>query len=120
MGQIMGKLTIKRVYEPHTKNDGQCVLIDRIWPRGIRKEDLRGAVWLKEIAPSATLRSWFGHRPERWTQFRKRYHAELDKIPETVAKLRNFMKKGRVTLLYSARDEEHNQAVALRDYLEST
>ncbi len=115
----MTGLQIKRAYEPHDRGDGQRVLVDRLWPRGIRKEDLKDALWLKEIAPSTELRRWFAHRPERWPEFRRRYWAELDKIPETVAKLRSLTAKGRATLLYSARDTEHNQAVALRDYLES-
>jgi uncharacterized protein YeaO (DUF488 family) len=115
----MTRLQIKRAYEPHDRGDGHRVLVDRLWPRGLRKEDLKDALWLKEIAPSTELRRWFGHRPERWPEFRRHYWAELDKMPETVAKLRSLTAKGRVTLLYSARDTEHNQAVALRDYLES-
>ncbi len=108
---------IKRVYDPPEASDGRRVLVDRIWPRGISKEKLADAIWLKEIAPSSELRKWFAHRPERWNEFRKRYWAELDAAPEAVAKLRALMKKGRVTLLYSARDTEHNQAVALSEYL---
>lgn len=113
----MVKLMAKRVYELHSKGDGRRVLVDRIWPRGIRKEELGDVLWLKEISPSAALRSWFGHKPERWAEFRRRYWAELDEMPETVARLRDLMKKGHVTLLYSARDTQHNQAIALRDYL---
>lgn len=115
----MTKLSMKRVYEPRVSGDGQRVLVDRIWPRGIRKEELQDVVWLKEIAPSTELRRWFGHKPERWAEFRKRYRSELDKSPEAVAKLLRLAKKSHVTLLYSARDTEHNQAVALRDYLQS-
>ena len=115
----MAKLSIKRVYEPRASGDGQRVLVDRIWPRGIRKEELQDVVWLKEIAPSTDLRGWFGHKPERWAEFCKRYRSELDKSPEAVAKLFSLAKKSHVTLLYSARDSEHNQAVALRDYLQS-
>ena len=114
----MPYVTVKRVYEPAAKGDGLRVLVDRIWPRGIRKDDLADAIWLKEIAPSTELRRWFGHTPERWNGFRKRYWNELDGMPETVAKLRDLTKEGHVTLLYSARDTEHNQAVALRDYLQ--
>ena len=95
----------------------QRVLVDRIWPRGIRKEQLEDALWLKDIAPSTALRRWFGHKLERWAEFRRRYWAELDKMPETVANLRSLTKTSHVTLLYSARDTEHNQAVALRDYV---
>ena len=115
----MPNVTVKRVYEPSAKSDGQRVLVDRIWPRGIRKEELQDVVWLKEVAPSTELRRWFGHKPERWTEFRKRYWSELDKMPEFAAKVSDLVKKGHVTLLYSARDSEHNQAVALRDYLQS-
>ena len=114
----MTRLKIKRVYEPRDKTDGQRVLVDRIWPRGIRKESLRDAIWMKELGPSTSLRQWFGHRPERWAEFRKRYRAELDAAPEPLTRLRALMKEGGVTLLYSARDAEHNQAVALREYLD--
>ncbi len=112
-------LQIKRVYEAPSPTDGQRVLVDRIWPRGISKQKLHGAVWLKEIAPSAELRKWFDHRPERWAHFRTRYAKELDGSPDAVAQLRAMRTQGPVTLLYSARDEEHNQAVALVKYLES-
>lgn len=115
----MASLAIKRVYEPHVRGDGQRVLIDRIWPRGITKEELKGVLWLKDIAPSTELRRWFGHQPERWAAFRERYWAELDKSPEAVRTVHSLLKKGPVTLLYSARDVEHNQAVALCDYLQS-
>jgi len=111
--------TIKRVYDPPNADDGRRVLVDRVWPRGLRKEKLADALWLKEIAPSTALRKWFGHRPERWEEFRRRYGAELDAMPETVARLHRLMGEGPVTLLYSARDTEHNQAVALRDYLQA-
>lgn len=113
----MEKLQTKRVYEPRGAEDGQCVLVDRIWPRGIRKDDLADTVWIKELAPTTALRQWFAHQPERWSEFRKRYWTELDSAPEAVAKLRTLMKKGRVTLLYSARDTQHNQAAALAEYL---
>lgn len=113
----MAALQIRRVYDPLEPMDGQRVLVDRIWPRGLPREKLAGAIWLKDVAPSTELRKFFAHRPEHWNEFRKRYWAELDSAPEAVAKLRALMKKGRVTLLYSARDREHNQAVALADYL---
>lgn len=114
----MAKLRIKRVYEPHETADGQRVLVDRLWPRGISKERLADAIWMKELAPSTELREWFGHRPERWEGFLERYDTELDERPEAVTKLRALIRKGPVTLLYSARDPERNQAVALRRYLE--
>jgi uncharacterized protein YeaO (DUF488 family) len=112
-------LQIKRVYEPSSQGDGQRVLVDRVWPRGISKEKLGDVVWLKDIAPSTDLRKWFDHRPERWTQFCTRYAAELDRSSETVAKLRALCARGPVTLLYAARDRDHNQARALADYLET-
>ena len=108
---------IKRVYEPRAPGDGQRVLVDRVWPRGISKEKLGKVVWLKDAAPSTELRKWFAHRPERWEEFRARYTAELDRNPDVVAKLRATCARGPVTLLYSARDTEHNQARALTDYL---
>jgi uncharacterized protein YeaO (DUF488 family) len=114
----MAKLQIKRVYEPRARGDGQRVLVDRVWPRGISKDRLADAVWLKEIAPSTALRKWFGHRPERWQQFCTRYAAELDRNPAVVGEMRAFCARGSVTLLYSARDIEHNQARALAEYLQ--
>jgi len=113
----MAKLEIKRVYELRARGDGQRVLVDRVWPRGISKETLKDAVWLKDIAPSTALRKWFDHRPERWRQFCERYAAELDRNPDAVETLRALSARGPVTLLYSARDVEHNQARALADYL---
>jgi uncharacterized protein YeaO (DUF488 family) len=113
----MPKLSIKRVYEPQSPDDGQRVLVDRVWPRGISKEKLKDAIWLKEVAPSTALRQWFGHRPERWKEFRARYAKELDQNPNAVASLRAMLKRGPVTLLYSARDEAHNQAVVLAEYV---
>jgi uncharacterized protein YeaO (DUF488 family) len=113
-------LRIKRVYEPLSRQDGQRVLVDRVWPRGISKEKLGDVIWLKEIAPSTDLRKWFDHRPERWGQFCTRYAAELDRNSDMVAKVRAMCENGPVTLLYSARDVEHNQAAALAQYLERT
>jgi uncharacterized protein YeaO (DUF488 family) len=113
----MAKLQVKRVYEPHARGDGKRVLVDRVWPRGISKDKLKDATWLKEIAPSTALRKWFDHRPERWQQFCKRYAAELDANGDAVEALRKIAARGPVTLLYGARDVEHNQARALADYL---
>lgn len=110
-------LHIKRIYEPAAKDDGLRILVDRVWPRGISKETAALTVWLKEIAPSNALRKWFGHDPARWEEFRKRYRAELDANPEAVGELRDLMRKGRVTLLYGARETQFNQARALMDYL---
>ncbi len=115
----MSDMQIKRVYEPRSAGDGQRVLVDRVWPRGISKATLKDAIWLKEIAPSTELRKWFDHRVERWQQFCTRYAAELDRNPDAVVKLRALCARGRVTLLYSARDVEHNQARALAEYFEA-
>ena len=111
------KLRIKRVYEPVEDGDGQRVLVDGIWPRGMTKQAAALDLWLKEIAPSPGLRKWFGHDPQRWPEFQRRYRAELAENEPAVAQLRALLKAGPVTLLYGARDVEHNQAVALRDYL---
>jgi uncharacterized protein YeaO (DUF488 family) len=110
---------IKRVYDPPDAADGARVLVDRVWPRGIKKDDAELALWLKDVAPSTELRRWFGHEPERWPEFQRRYRAELERNPDPIAKLRELAKHGRLTLVYGARDTEHNQAVVLSDYLES-
>lgn len=114
-----GDLLLKRIYAPASKADGARILVDRLWPRGISKIEAALDAWLKEIAPSTALREWFHHEAPRWEEFRKRYLAELDVAPaaEAVSELRGWMKKGRVTLLYAAKDADHNNAVALRDYL---
>ena len=112
-------LMVKRIYEPPAADDGQRVLVDRIWPRGVSKEEAALALWLKEIAPSDELRKWFGHQAARWAEFQKRYRAELDGNGEAVAQLRGLLRHGKVTLLYGAHDEDeaHNNAVALAGYL---
>jgi uncharacterized protein YeaO (DUF488 family) len=112
----MPKLHIKRAYEPGARADGQRILIDRLWPRGLSKQDLQGVVWVRDVAPSAALRKWFGHKPERWEEFRKRYFAEL-RSNTAVETVEEAMKAGPVTLLYGAKDEVHNQAVALAEFL---
>jgi uncharacterized protein YeaO (DUF488 family) len=109
-------LRIKRAYEPGAPGDGRRVLVDRLWPRGLSKKDLEGVVWLKDVAPSAALRKWFGHKPERWEEFRSRYVAELRGNP-AVAALREIVAAGPVTLLYGAHDQTRNQAVVLAEYL---
>ncbi|CDX15585.1 conserved hypothetical protein [Mesorhizobium sp. ORS 3324] len=110
-------VAVKRVYEAPHKSDGQRVLVDRVWPRGVSKKDAALDLWLKEIAPSDELRKWFGHEPERWAEFQKRYRAELDDNEEAVAQLRGLLGQGKVTLLFGAHDEAHNNAVALMGYL---
>lgn len=111
------KLQIKRAYEPAAREDGERYLVDRLWPRGVRKETLAIAAWIKDIAPSDELRRWFGHDPERWPEFRRRYRQELISRRALLQSLHDALKRGPVTLVYSAHDEEHNQAVVLREVL---
>lgn len=113
------KITIKRVYEPAAKTDGQRILIDRLWPRGLTKEKAALDLWLKEIAPTTELRQWFKHDPQKWAQFQKRYQAELKKNHTVADTLKDCLSKGAVTLVYGAKDEEHNDAVVLKDYFEA-
>lgn len=110
-------IRIKRTYESPSRDDGTRILVDRLWPRGMKKEALRMDAWLKDVAPSPELRRWFGHRAERWAEFRNRYRAELDANPDAWQPILEAAKKGDVTLIYSARDVEHNGAEALRHYL---
>ncbi len=112
------KIGLKRIYEEAAAGDGQRVLVDRIWPRGVSKEQAKVDVWMKDIAPSNELRKWFGHEPGRWAEFKQRYYKELEGKEEAVKELRRRAKKDRLTLLYAAKDEKHNNAVALREYLE--
>lgn len=108
----------KRVYEPQKRGDGTRFLVERLWPRGIKKEELHAKAWLKEVAPSDGLRRWFNHDPKKWTGFKRRYDAELDKKPEAWEPIRKAARRGTVTLLYSARETEHNNALALKAYIE--
>lgn len=108
---------LKRVYEPRVPEDGTRVLVERLWPRGVRKEDPRVDVWLKDLGPSSALRKWFGHDPARWEEFQRRYRAELDANPDAVAALRGYLAAGTVTLVYAARDTERNSARVLADWL---
>ncbi len=107
----------KRIYEPVSLQDGRRILVDRLWPRGITETRAALDAWMREIAPSDGLRRWFGHDPERWDDFVKKYEQELDNNPRPVEALERLARQGRITLLYSARDERHNQAVALEAYL---
>lgn len=111
-------IRIKRVYEPPDENDGIRVLVDRLWPRGISKADAALDHWMKEIAPSTELRKWFGHDSERWPAFRDHYREELLHRKSELDQLAAFARQQTVTLLYAARDSEHNQAVVLREWLE--
>lgn len=108
---------IKRAYEPPSPRDGTRVLVDRLWPRGVKKANARISQWMKAIAPSNELRKWFGHDPARWDEFRRRYKAELTQKRELVGQLRDLARQGPLTLVYAARDEVHNQAVVLREWL---
>jgi uncharacterized protein YeaO (DUF488 family) len=111
------KIKIKRVYDSAAKEDGTRILVDRIWPRGLKKEDIKLDEWVKEIAPSTELRKWFSHEPEKWKDFRKKYFEELGKKKHFCKEL---LEKGNnsITLLYSAKDRKHNQAMALKEFLE--
>jgi len=110
-------VSIKRAYEPPEPGDGTRVLVDRLWPRGVKKVDAGISQWMKDIAPSDELRKWFGHQPERWEEFRRRYRAELAGKSELIAQLRELTRHGPLTLVYGARDAVHNQAVVLRETL---
>lgn len=110
-------IRVKRAYEPASPEDGTRVLVDRLWPRGLRKADAAVDQWLKELAPSTELRHWFGHVPERWDEFHQRYEEELRQRPQKLDELRALAAEGTLTLLFSAHDEAHNNAVALRDVL---
>lgn len=113
------EIHLKRAYEAPSKQDGQRILVDRVWPRGIKKENAALDLWLKAAAPSTALRKWFGHDPGKWAEFQRRYRAELDRIPDELEPLREAVQKGTVTLVYGAHDTVHNNAVALKSYLDS-
>lgn len=112
----MARISLCRAYDPPAPGQGRRVLVDRLWPRGIARAAL-DADWLRDIAPSDALRHWFGHDPAKWPEFRRRYAAELAANPDPVAALRRMMAEGPVVLLYAAHDRDHNNAVALRDWL---
>ena len=113
----MKAVRVKRVYAPPATDDGLRVLVDRVWPRGMTKERLHADLWMKDIAPGAPLRKWFGHDPAKWDEFRKRYLRELEGKTDLVAELRHAAGKKAVTLLFAAQDEQHNNAVVLAEYL---
>ena len=110
-------IRIKRTYDAPRRGDGQRILVERLWPRGMKKEAVAADKWMKEVAPSTELRKWFGHRVERWEEFRRRYRKELDANPSAWEPILDASSRGTVTLLYSAHDLLHNGAVVLRDYL---
>ena len=113
----MTDIRIKRVYEPPARSDGKRILIDRIWPRGMKREDAHVDVWVKDIAPSSALRRWFGHDPEKWAEFRRRYLAELRQNPAVGEFQQLAQERKTITLLFGAKDSLHNNAVVLRDFL---
>ena len=110
-------IRLKRAYQPAAADDGARILVDRLWPRGLKKSDAAIDRWLKDIAPSTALRQWFAHDPARWLEFRRRYAAEIRRHPDQFAELRAIARKGPVTLIFSARDELRNDAVVLRNVL---
>lgn len=109
---------VKRVYESIQRSDGPRFLVERFWPRGVKKEKLKLDAWLKDVAPSDALRRWFGHDPAKWDEFQRRYQAELDANPTGWKPLLEASRQGNITLLYSARDTEHNNAIVIKDFLE--
>ncbi len=109
----------KRAYEPASKEDGERILVERLWPRGVKKGELRLDRWIKDIAPSTALRQWFQHDTAKWSEFRRRYFRELERHEEIWEPLLGLARRGRVTLVYSAHDTEHNNAVALQEFLKS-
>jgi len=113
--KIAGNVRLKRAYEPPVPEDGERILVDRLWPRGVSKADAALDAWMKDIAPSTALRQWFAHDPARWETFRQRYAEELRDHADLVEQLRERARRGTITLVYSAHDAEHNDAVVLRD-----
>ncbi len=111
-------IKVKRVYNPASAEDGQRFLVDRLWPRGMKKENLKITAWIKEVAPSNELRHWYGHDPDRWCEFNERYFHELDSHPETWKPLVDAARQGDITLLFSTKELELNNAVSLHAYLE--
>ena len=114
----MKQIQVKRVYNERGTKDGVRILVDRVWPRGFTKARARVDIWRKDLAPSTSLRKWFGHDPARWMEFKKRYAAELDDQREQVEQLAQEARKRTVTLLFAAKDTEHNNAVALKEHLQ--
>jgi uncharacterized protein YeaO (DUF488 family) len=114
---IVQPIRIKRAYDPLVKQDGNRILVDRLWPRGLRRDAAVLTSWFKNIAPSTELRKWFRHDPELWADFNRRYREELDANPVAVAELAKLLSSGPSTLLYAARDEQHNHAIVLANYM---
>jgi uncharacterized protein YeaO (DUF488 family) len=112
-------MKIKRVYEAAQIEDGKRILVDRLWPRGLTKEKAQVGLWLKDIAPSTDLRKWFGHEPAKWNEFRKRYIEELKNNEKQTSILKEQLKTGMVTLVYAAKDKEHNEAIVLKELFDT-
>lgn len=111
-------IRLKRIYDQSSKRDGLRILVERLWPRGVGKEKAAVDLWLKELAPSTELRKWFNHEPEKWSEFRKRYWSELEQKGDLLVLLKHRASEETVTFVYAAHDEEHNSAVALKEFLE--
>lgn len=111
-------LRLKRVYESAGDDDGKRILVDRLWPRGLSKDEAKVDLWLKAVAPSPDLRRWFGHDPEKWAEFRRRYRQELEGNVAAIDELKKAIGRSKATLLYGARDQEHNHAVVLKAFIE--
>lgn len=112
-------IQLKRVYDRAAADDGRRFLVERLWPRGVKKRAIHIDAWLKELGPSTALREWFGHDPEKWNEFRQRYFRELEKKPEVWEQIREAARSSKVTLVYSSHDTVHNNAVALKEFLET-
>lgn len=113
-------ITLRRIYDKETVEGEKVFLVERLWPRGVKKAELKLDAWLKDVGPSTALRKWFGHDPKKWQEFRRRYFAELDQTPEVWAPIAEAARRGDVTLIYSSHDTQHNNAVALKEYVEVT
>jgi len=112
-------IMLKRAYDSMSRSDGTRFLVERLWPRGVARQNLHIEAWLKDVAPSTQLRKWFGHDPDKWNEFRKRYRDELNSRPEAWRPIIAAARRGPVTLIYSAHDQRHNNAVALQQYLQA-
>lgn len=114
----MTQLKLKRAYDPPARSDGYRILVDRLWPRGVSKDELRIDLWAKDLAPSAALRKWFNHDPAKWGDFRKRYYREIERHPESLEEVRALLRRRTVTLVFAAKDADISNAAALRSYLD--
>lgn len=120
MQKLQPEISLKRAYDTPDESDGTRVLVDRLWPRGVRKADLKIAMWLKNVAPSTDLRKWFAHDPTKWVVFQERYLDELQRGNDDLCTLLHLARSGKITLVYAAHDEVHNHALVLREFLKQT